>query len=663
MAPPFARTGGTMIGPSRVRIASLFFVCAACSPSSPAPVDVVASADDANFDGYYVSWRRTGNASPFASTALFEVQWRLDSGPWSTSPRRFDDFGAYVTVDPATPEGALLFFRVRGLRGTSASEWSTPVSVRRGVRAAADFSVRSVEGISISLRWTRRSALADGIRVERRVVNLDLSKGPWETGPQVNASDTSYQETDLTPWLDGHALEYRIFYTFRTMESVPVTATSGFTRPLPPIGVSATVEDSTVVLAWTNASRIADHVQIVSQFSELTVVPAASSSARIGGLAPGLHAFALKAIVGQFTAVINYVSDPVGVSAFVRPPGNTLPARVVRTGNGDMAVRSPDGAFVVGCSIESNFVVSVLPDNGPAYRTLEDATAAQGGLLVDAAGAPHLVYIQDSAETFPHAMPIEHATLDGSWNVETISLPTPGTSSPNVPLYAGIDPRGTLHILFSLESQFDANAPHHASNPGGIWSEELVKPVEADVALSNRSAMAVRADGSPAFLANSSAGYGFVARDQDGWHVETIPGTTLDLQPVALLTGTSPETALAFFLRTDLAASRKVLDVFERTATGWLSSVAAASWPVHSGPFRMSFAISKDGARIAIVDNASTPMLWLREGGVWQPPVPLAPDFLLACGFTPGGKLWVLGNLPVPECFGGTGDHVLYEEP
>jgi len=643
------------------RLAAVVILAAACNGSSSAPDALTVAADDFNFDAYIVQWRYASNLPRFAPS-LFEFQTRVDSGPWTTYPTVFGDSPAFVKVDPATPEGALLSFRLRGIRGGSASEWSSPIAIRRGVRAATDLSVQNQEGVKLSLRWTRRSVLADGLRLERRIVDLDLSKGPWEARPGIGAADTSYEEKDLTPWLDGHAFEYRVIYTLRSLESAPVAALSGFTRPLPPASVNASVENGTVLLTWTNASKIADHVAITRELAEavVAVVPANPPAARIDGLLPGLHGFQLKAVVGTFTGVINYVSEPTKAAAFVPPPAPTLPARIVHGAAGNLVVRAPDGAFAIACSLSGDSSVEVFPPSGPSYRTSARGAVANGGLFVDAAGAPHLVYLQDSPDGTIGPMPIQHAVLDVTWKVETISTPFEGTQAISVPLFAGLNRAGAVHVLFAVVSL--PEPPHHATNAGGTWSEELVQPPEGAVSLSGP--VAVRTDGAPIFLTGSNEGYGFVSRAPDGWHVEPVPGTTLDLQPLALF-ATSPGGALAFFLRNDVAAGRTVLQEFERTSTGWQGRDAGPSWSFASRPSLVSLTMSDDGTRAALVDNADPPMLWLRDGGAWRVPLPLAPDFFLVGGFTPAGKVWVLGNvITFLTCDGGgSQDYVLYEEP
>jgi len=227
------------------------------------------------------------------------------------------------------------------------------------------------------------------------------------------------------------------------------------------------------------------------------------------------------------------------------------------------------GDFAVACQL------SVSPPGGPVFQAIA-GTLAAGGLELGAGGRTHVVYAESPGAGFSD-VPLRHAWLDGAWKIESFAPAVPNARSIDVQLSAAIDGAGALHALYSaVGTGPQTPPPQYATNSSGSWVVETVSPTEGKVILWYSSPIAVRPDGTPAFIGASSTAMQLVVRGADGWYAQDIPGVALGNRSVAFLTP-APDSVLVLYDLYDAPQKLDSLKFIERTAAGWQAPMVLAT--------------------------------------------------------------------------------------
>jgi len=633
------------------------------APEAPPPAPTLHQLDDpAVFDWVTVRWDGYDATRPVEG---WEVEGRLPPASFAVlhgaalpASERF----LALELDPETPELVDLEFRVRSLPD---GPWSSVAVLHRGIRAPV-FTGPRPNGTALEVEWENRSAVADGVVLERRVSQPDQTALPWEPLPVTGPQADSYTDTDLGPWTDGTALEYRIAATKGARASAWATSGTGRSALAAPSVREGEPLPGGTRLTWTAPSRwvteyVIERVELGDVvFEEVArVAPSATPWEDWEGDL-GLYRYLVRA---RSALTYPYIeSERSSVLVARTPPRDWgFSAKVVAASQGVIArgTRGIAAAFGLGwTSVDS-----------PSYRPPGDAVQAylstpagskawMPGVLVDGNGWPHAVFARGPASrTLP--VPIVHAWHDGTaWREEEIArrVISDGDGTELVRFTIGSD--GTLHASWQCGPDPSLGLEVATRDPSGAWQVENLSAVLGAYRWKNHF-LAGDGGGAPHLVtADWDGTLVHVARGPSGWQAEPVPTGG----PVAV--GFVDDTFLAFLAGGDRlvlayhdapaspAEASEEVRVLERGPAGWGTpvTVKAQAWS--------AVAVSPDGSRIAIVDcpgsQVESRVTILASGGetalrfysLHGSPV---------LGFAPDNKVWVLDR--------STTDHRDYPDP
>lgn len=598
-----------------------------------------------------------------------EIAMRVGVGSWQPAAVHMPATVAStsLTLGPPAIEGAVVAFRARHVVGGASSSWSPEASVQRPVRAASYFWAAPSfvsGGPIVNLYWTRESVDADGIRLERQVRPVSGPPSTWTALP-VSVSATSYADVAPPGWVDLARCVYRLTFLVGAVESAPVEQDAGEGPLVPPGDVVAEVVDGTVHLRWVNRSTVANAVEVVRSSTsppswQVWSLPGDATALDDPGLAPGLYGYSVRA----FLDPLGQVSDPAP-EAFAAVPAPTFDAAwavravVLPSANGAARTASGDWALALGVLnvYETRPASGFAPEAGLVpYQTPPGYQFFYPGPLLDSQGRVHFI-VAPARPTAPATA--THVWREGgSWHEESVA-----TVAPQLSLWtfsAGVAAADdSVHAAWRLA---DGMGIAWASNRNGAFEVEEVRPIPGTPAVP-ASPLALDPAGEPLMVlrvADASPRSLLLWRAAGGWVIDEIPEVE-GSAPVGI-----PATPL-------LAGPGGAVHWTYPSATGWqLRERSGGAWlppqplALNVGAAEFTWAaLSPDGSRLAVASAGEPTVVLVRASGGQFEATPLLETLgALRMGFSPSGKLWLLGGLSVPLISGEPAPraYVLYEE-
>lgn len=639
-------------------------------PPLEPPAGLQARSVPGEFDFVAVGW-----SAPWTGDGL-QIQVRRETGAWVTQPYLIPSSSAVLVLalPPDAPEATTYGFRVRTVRGEQTTDWSAEVSFLRGVRPAGALALHGVWdpylGSVLTLTWTRRSAVADRVTLERQIQPPSRAAGPW-TPIAVAADATGYQDVNPPGWVDFARCAYRVTYWAGGVPSEPVEVLSDEGGLASPRDLVAEVTSGTDVhVSWTNASTAATRIDVrrwkrgVYDPREWTLPPDATS-VDDPGLTPGVYGYVVQAFSSTGSG---HLSSPAQIAVVVPAASHasTYPARIVTLPIGSAVARLADGAFAVGLGTQNTGTYpsyAFAPEDGAwdRFATPGGTSLAIPGPLVDPAGGVHVIYLEEVWDGATQA-PVRHVWHDGSgWHVEYVGLASRGRAS------TAIAADGSVRAMWRLE---DGQGFAYATNASGAFVVEEVRPA-AGAPVTIASALALDG-GTPRVLVvdaySTPARTWLVSRDGGAWAAELVPGATT--RPDGTWSLVAGGGTLGWIYPTWNGLSYD-LWLRERNEGGWgAEELLVAATPTLPLP-GIGAVRSPDGTRIALAlpgRDFPYPMsitrLAVRDGGGTTVTDLLPSAAGAQVGFTPEGKIWLVDGLEIWAGGAGTvGPCVLYEEP
>jgi hypothetical protein len=565
---------------------------------------------------------------------------------------------------------------MRSVRGGQRSPYSNEATMLRGLRPPSGLTVDVCQWEKLCVAWTRGSVAADSVQVERAAYDdLSYTYGPYAVVATLAPEAMGYVDAGPRPWT---GYQYRVRYlgtsSGTAVESAAVECTASARTNVAPPDLQVSVVAGVPQLTWVNRSAIATGIQVrrasglgAEYGAQVATLPPGATSFADTGVAPGVYSYTVAAIFETTGLGVSAPAPAIvppagfGVSTIVLPAG--VEAQYTARGADGGWWRASLGDWTGGG--RPLLVWSPSPAGGWTERRLDEPVGslfADPGILLDAAGRPHVVYARaTSSTTSSPPSDIVHEWHDGtSWQREVVAQRTLASSSAGAALSFALAPDGTPVIAWVLWSTLgDLEAAHRVdgawvieplvTNPYPTWGQLLDLRVSPD---------------GTAFLAFSSPSLTLWTHPAGGaWSAEPVPtgstgpvgGGVLMLRPDGLSVGYEHQGAP---LET---YPYQVASVTRRGGT-WEAPVELGA---HAGGVDRWVAASS-GARIAFaVPEASPDGLWIRSWdgvGGWSLTRLRQNTSAQSCwiGFDSAGKLLALtyGG----PAGAGTATYVLYTE-
>jgi hypothetical protein len=618
----------------------------------------ISYAPETYFDFAQLTW------SPPAGKQGFALQRRVVPGPFEMI-QGIDGGAQTKTVQLAEfPEMVDLEFRIMDPNDTS--RVSNSVQLHRGIRPPQAFSAAfSTGGGPSFVHWINSSIVADTLVLERRALQFDDSAGPWTAiAIPFSTGFTEYRDPDIAGWTDGARFEYRMVAARGAERSATVDAVTGYADLLPPRILKPTPLSNGVRLAFANQSRYATSLGIKRSVSnsgspttDVATLPAAATSYD-DLVSPGRYVYLIDARREDAKLVVPLKSPPaVGIGISALPATWGLIGGVIDIGPGGVAARGMNAGFATAgllidtASTSPPYYLASGEGASKAFRTVPGSVGYRPGVVTDAGGHPHTLYVAGPASR-ALVDPVVHAWHDGSaWRTEELGL---GASY--VPVRFDVGVEGTLHASW----RSGQGALIVGALIAGSWQFESVPVTTANGAgdqLSGDDA------GVPHVLLKGDAGLAHLTRGASGWTTEAVPaaGSIPDWRVFA---GAGRVTVVYSVDSADL--TQTTIRVVSRTDAGW-----GVPQDLGSGPRggNIEAARSRDGTRVAVAAKwfgatAVDGYLWILGASGTLEKRWFGGDGALATGFGFDGRAWVLDGLQERFLFPvETVQAALFEEP
>ncbi|HWE25549.1 MAG TPA: hypothetical protein VG496_16555 [Myxococcales bacterium] len=600
------------------------FLASACASSGSAPV-LLSVFEDPSLPGYVrLSWEPAGG-----TVNSYAIDWRVPGGTFAELVADADR-SPLVYAMQLPPDSADFEFRIRAEPGARASNG---VVYHRGKIAASVTAVWGPIGNAFTILYTNPSQTATQTKLERRTVQLDGAASPWSQIAVGSAKSNTYEDGDLSQWIDGARYEYRA--TVIDADVTPSPPFASYRAPLlAPTGTGFTPTGSGGTLFIQNNSRYARTIAIErGEAAYYTTRQVGSVAAPVAGqttsfvdapLSPGLHLYKLSAEGDYDTS-----SAPSTSWGVIEDPASGLAPRIVDLQLVVSAVRDSSGQFGIVEQLSKNsfpFGVALFPPGAEPGSAQVVNSNVLVKYLIDAAGHPHTAYYDWDGNPGVVA-PVIHLWHDGSrWQREEIARRTFVTAlgdGPNeIAFDIGLD--GTLFAAWAGAAGIELAR----SIGGAAWQVEVVTAATTNVSYGE---LLVSGDESGIphviYLAFQSTHF---FPDVTGWQSEPVPLSVF-------VTSTSFDAAaFATSGRIDLVArmyADNSIDLVQRSAAGW-----AAPMVLSYGSY-MTAARSTDGKAVAISADDGTLRI-LRDGAITRSN--LFPFGRPAVGLRDDGKAWVV---------------------
>ena len=646
----------------RLTVVAAAFAAASCSgPSGPSGLVLsISYAPEKTFDFAELSW------TPRESKLGFALERRLVPGP-------FEPIGS-IDVNQQTktvqltefPEGVDLEFRI--VDSYDMHRVSNTVPLHRGIRPPqAFFAAFSTGGGPTSVHWINSSLVADALVLERRVLQFDDSAGPWAPIPiPFSTGFTEYRDPDIAEWVDGARFEYRMVAAKGAEKSATVDSITDYADLFPPRMMTPTPLSNGVRLAFADQSAHATSLAIeratstlAFNWTEVAVVPA-SATTYDDLVAPGRYVYLVSARTQHPKLPVLLKSPPaVGLGMSRLPEAWGLVGGVTDIGPAGVAVRGNGAGFATAGLLLDTASTSppyyLAPGEGAskALRTASGTVGYRPGVVADATGHPHAIYVAGPAFGTNLTDPVVHAWHDGSaWQTEEI-----GRGASYLPVRLDVGTEGTLHASF----RSDLGALIVGALIGGSWQFESVSPVSTANGVGDQ--LSGDDAGVPHVVLRGDAGLLHLTRGASGWTTESVPaaGSIADWRVFA---GAGRVTVVYSVDSADL--TQTTIRVVSRTDAGWGTPQDLRSAP---RGVKIEAARSRDGTRVAIAakwfgGTAVDGYLWIIGASGTVEKRWFGGDGALATGFGPDGRAWVLDGLQERFIFPvETVQAALFEEP
>lgn len=638
--------------PAAALAALLLAGCSGGATAPAAPTDLIIAPGRAP-DELALLW-----TAPRSRVTGYEAQLRLEGGPWQSLPGQVagDSIGAYVTINPEVPDLVTIEAQVRALNGGAASPWAGPAAWFRGLRPLTSAAAAVVDQEHVRVSWVQGSAAAPDVRIERALYDdATFTFGDFQVVATLPPGSGDWLDADVA--LVGRGVKYRL-RNVTTYRGAPVEGpaieASPPTRPevRAPVGLQAALSGSAVRLTWTNVSGAANTVRLeradglvdaTATFTPVVTLPADASSWTDPAPA-GAYTYRVLALANLLPAA----SAPAQV--VVPPSGFDL--TVLEAPPAGYATRAADGALwlaAAGFGKVSLWEPAGAAWNRLGFTPLGDRIAAPGPVL-DGAGHPHLVYLEDlpnGTTSFPSDL--IHAWHDGAaWQQEVIarrSVDSDGNAQ--VQVFLALDAGGAPHVAWKNQ---DRVFPEHAARTAAGWTVETLTSSRYDPNLAFALAgFGAAPDGALSLLVAGPGTLVLWSRPAGGAWAEEVAPTTGNVGFFfgGHLLPFSGGVTVAYprFVQSDPLPYKVMVLTKAGAAWGAPVEVAAFETPGSSG---LPWVGATSGARTALLIPQGVPEgLWLyrwEAAAGWtaarlQQTTHWAANWL---GYLPDGRLWLV---------------------
>lgn len=640
------------------------------SPPDP-PQALTAAAYDYDHGGVYLAWD-----APLAYER-YEVEWRIGAAPWQ--PALLAQWGPTAgRVDVGDlPEDTPLAFRLRGSVAGTYSGWSDEAAVRLAIRGLTSFAAevgRSPTSWTrtgpVTLTWTNASAIATELLLERATVVGSEQPTGWAPLPGAVLSSGVFVDEDLQ---EGIAYAYRARAGTGGRWSAAAEVRAEAIEFAAPCCLRAVKEDGGVQLTWTNRSSSTEAITVArfltdwGSYDRTATLPAASDG--WFDPTPLLWPATRYRVTATRQGAFQYEAASSGIGqlepfVLVGPPA--LAAAGLRLPEGEWYARDAAGGVHLAQGVYQSPRIHRATGTGWETHVLADADAfANPGILVDAEGAPHTVFIRGSPYGTTEGE-IVHAWWEGgAWQSEVVAtdLVAPGGARARFGLGSG-----GVQVLYRRSEPFpDPDSLVHVAAGGeGTVMTVVTTPSVPDFSRSSAS-FGVATDGT-AYVAQlgTSASLSqrlllLSTRSAGGvWSEEIVPTGAATLDGPWLAPGEAGDVAIVHTRDGGNIGDKEVRVVRKQGGT-WLESELVTTRPHDGFTPELAFAGTADLARLALVSwSSGRTDLHVRDGSGWKG-VTVGPSSVsrAGLGFVSGGA-WAL--FPHDSAAQGLVPYSLFEE-
>lgn len=608
---------------------------------------------------FHLTWTR-----PSTAFDGYEFEGRVDSGTYAKLHQGLIASSwteAYYDAGYGAPELATFSFRVRAIRGASASVYSNEASLRSGLHAPSMFSPYPAGG-GLSVSWSNNSKVADTLKLERGIQGSGGTS--WNAIPSVPFGTSSWIDREAP---EGVPCAYRVTYS-KGEESVQATSSSATMPMVAPAQLAATPLVEGVKLSWENPSQVATEVAVMrapgldayASYQQVALVPVGTTSYTDSQLATGYYTYRLEnRKAGSYSATsasVQVVTLPPQNGASVTPEILSLPqAQAIR--------RSSTGQWFLSGTYSYN--VAVREPSGGAWTDYLPPNAqswAAPYFLLDSHDRPHLVYTR-SVTQGTQEVALMHAWRDATgWQTEEIARKVLYASSAMPSYTFALDAQDRLHLLWLKSGGTGTDLEYAAKAQGGTWTIE--SPVTTALSALGAYRLIVDPTGQPHILLGGWQDLRHVTRTGGTWVSEAIPANGATVGWYDFMEGFSPgpDGVSVFVFRGHAPYDGKYDLVLLRKAGGsWLPEEVILTTTTWS--FKGILAANPAGTRFALYCSTEAGNVLRRwASGTWTSsqvgPATYGTPLL---GFDPADKVYLL----LPAGWGSSSStypYVLYRE-
>lgn len=540
----------------------------------------------------------------------------------------------------------------------------------------------SPEADGFHLRIGVGSRVAEQLLLERQVNLPGADPGSWV---ELSASlgDTSFVDSDLSPYLDGAQYVYRAsLRAGAEWSDYGVALLTDVADPLPPRAVAATPIEGGIRVSYENTSTWANKIAIerigVNEFDPILVyfgdAPQVGETGSYDDLNVSTGTYRYLVHSAHYDPPLeSFWSSAVAVWAASTPPSEwVLVPRVLEVTPGAFAASLPSGDLAMGWSAfwrpaQAGYYSEYLVSGSDGFELPSNARLPAPGIVVARDGRPHAVFEVLPPYAAPPSDPsiFVHAWHDGAgWRAEEIARRSFSTLDS---FDVGLD--GTLRATFGPGLD---GYPELATLVDGSWRIEAVGVDPVTQLQGIRTVVTADSAGTVHLLAYHYWGNVYhVSKDENGWRVEPVAYTVSDdllgVTVVPPVIATEAQVVAGIGVH---GVSQDSVVLVQRAASGWSTpevysvprtSVFRAARSGDAGRFilvAMGF-----GESTAILHDQAGSSIWHWFDAGWGP---------TAVGFGPDGKAWILdwlnfetggGMGPTPVELGSLVPAVHFDEP